>query len=120
MIEFITFGTKYGRVHKSDRQIDATWLPNPPRDFWVSAALAEQWLIDQLLFRTDVCEQFQRLANEVIRGCIAASDDADRDHKIAFACIGGKHRSVFLADRIAFRLRTVHGIQVDVHHLDAR
>jgi RNase adaptor protein for sRNA GlmZ degradation len=35
---------------------------------------------------------------------------------VSFGCTGGQHRSVYLAEQLAKRLRGRNGVEVEVHH----
>jgi RNase adaptor protein for sRNA GlmZ degradation len=37
---------------------------------------------------------------------------------VSFGCTGGQHRSVFLAEQLAKRLRAKNGVEVAVRHLE--
>lgn len=98
---------------------DCRCLPNPGRD--------ERF--KKLTGRDQSVVEFLRVSEEVGRffeGCAALVEQAVTNFQsrrfasltVCFGCTGGQHRSVFLAEELARRLRAKYSIVVTVEHRD--
>ena len=62
--------------------------------------------------------QFLANASQLVDASIANYQQRGFKHLlIGFGCTGGQHRSVYLAEQMAKRLRTRNGLEVVVQHL---
>ena len=62
-------------------------------------------------------DEFLDAAESLVRQSIRAYlKDGRENLQVAFGCTGGQHRSVYFAERMADRLRTIDGIEVEVVH----
>ncbi len=111
-----SFGFKHGIPREADLVFDARCLPNP---HWVAELRAATGLENEvrqfleaeprvLEFRDDI-ERF------LTRWLSAWTADLRSQLTCAIGCTGGRHRSVYLVDSLARRLRA-NGLQVVVHH----
>ncbi|WP_348760875.1 RNase adapter RapZ [uncultured Salinisphaera sp.] len=105
-----SFGFKYGLPPAVDFVFDVRCLPNP---HWVaglrSATGLEQPVIDHLDAQPAVAEMRDYISDFLARWL---PDFAAQDRTyitVAIGCTGGKHRSVYLAERVAERLRADQG-----------
>lgn len=104
-----SFGFKYGIPQESDFVFDVRFLPNPyydpalrplnGRDEAIAAFLEAQPMTKKVL--DDLFDLISGWLPEFIR-----------DHRhvlsIAIGCTGGQHRSVYLAEQLAIKLRPLH------------
>ena len=98
---------------------DARCLPNPGREERFRALTGkDQPVIDYLASHEDVQQYLERA-----QGLVETSVEAYRMRNfsnlmVSFGCTGGQHRSVYLAEQLAARLRAKPGIEVEVRHIE--
>lgn len=97
---------------------DCRAMPNP---FW-DEALRDYTGRDKPIreffnrFRDKVA-LFLDAAETLVRFSMAEYLKDGRDHlQVAFGCTGGRHRSVYFAERMAERLSGIEGVEVEVAH----
>ena len=62
-------------------------------------------------------DEFLDAAESLVRQSIQAYLKDGRDNlQIAFGCTGGQHRSVYFAERMAERLRSLDGVTTELVH----
>ena len=97
---------------------DCRSLPNP---FW-EVALREyngkdEPIADFFERYADAVESFMKPVRELVMGSITAyAQDGRNRLSVGFGCTGGKHRSVYCAERLAAFLRGVTGVEVALEH----
>ena len=98
---------------------DGRSLPNPGREERFRALTGlDQPVIDYLEAREEVRDYLAR-----VQALVEASVDAYRrrnfhDLMVSFGCTAGQHRSVYLAEQLAARLRGQPGVEVEVRHIE--
>jgi hypothetical protein len=97
---------------------DSRALPNPGREEEFKALTGRDSAVIAYLNRYDSVHQFLANAMTLIDSSIANYQSRGfQNLMVSFGCTGGRHRSVFLAEELAERLRGKDGVQVVVRHL---
>jgi UPF0042 nucleotide-binding protein len=101
-ISFTSFGFQYGVLRSVDSLFDVRFLPNPHyqmklRQFSGLDAPIQQFLDDS----TDVSEFFDLLSKLLEFVIPRYYKEGKHYFRIGIGCTGGKHRSVYLAERMA-------------------
>lgn len=116
-LKVISFGRGHGPAPKADLVLDVTdWF----RDPHISPALRyrtgkHQDVIEKVLSTRGVTAAIQRLHD-----LIAVFVELDgRPYTVAISCMGGRHRSVVIADMLA-HLGQCRGWRVEVEHRDIK
>lgn len=113
-----SFGYRFGLPAEASLVFDVRHLPNPHFEAHLRPLAGDhpevaKWLEE----KAEVSECFERMAHL----CEHLLPGYRREQKsyvvIAFGCTGGRHRSVFMAVRLAARL-AAQGWRVTVHHRD--
>lgn len=104
-----SFGFKYGVPGDSDFVFDVRCLPNP---YWEPELRAhhgmETPVIEFLASKPETASMLDDLFN-FLSQWIPAFIQSHRNYlTIAIGCTGGQHRSVYVAEALAKRLRTIH------------
>jgi aminoglycoside/choline kinase family phosphotransferase len=98
---------------------DARGLPNPGREERFTTLTGKDASVIEYLHQQEGVHQF--LANATALVDASVSDYQRRGFKslmVSFGCTGGRHRSVYLAEQLAKRLRGRDGVDVVVRHLE--
>ena len=111
-----SFGFKQGVPQDADFIFDARTLPNP---YWQEELKALTGLDESVRSWLGGDEQVIKMSQDIenfMRTWLAAFQEAQRSYvTICIGCTGGKHRSVYLAERLAESLGKDHE-NVLVHH----
>jgi RNase adapter protein RapZ len=113
-----SFGFRYGLPPDANLVFDLRFLPNPHfvpelRPLPGSDPLVSQWLAARAEIQRALA-LFRGLCDELVP---AYRREQKSYLVIAFGCTGGRHRSVFFAERLAEHLSEQHWV-VSVHHRD--
>lgn len=114
---FQSFGYKHGLPPDSDYVFDVRCLPNPN---WV-AELRERTGQDPAVVRYlhehPQVEQMYVMIRDFLEHSIPSFDADDRSYlSISLGCTGGRHRSVYLAERLSDHFKTSRGDNVSTRH----
>jgi aminoglycoside/choline kinase family phosphotransferase len=98
---------------------DGRSLPNPGREERFKALTGKDAPVIDYLNQQESVHQF--LAGVLSLVDAAVGNYKERGFKnlmVSFGCTGGQHRSVFLAEQLAKRLRAKNGVEVAVRHVE--
>ena len=98
---------------------DARSVPNPGREERFKPLTGKDAPVIDYLNR-------QEGVHEFLAGVMSLVDASVKEYQrrgftslsVSFGCTGGQHRSVYLAERLAERLRSRNGVEVVVRHLE--
>lgn len=101
IVNFMSFGFKYGMPQDADFVIDVRYLPNP---FYIDTLKAKSGLDDEVytyVFDQEksqaLYKKLKALLDDVLEGFVS---EGRRHAIIAIGCTGGQHRSVSFARRL--------------------
>jgi len=98
---------------------DGRSLPNPGREERFKSLTGKDAPVMEYLNQQESVHQF--LASVLSLVDASVSNYQQRGFKnlmVSFGCTGGQHRSVYLAEQLAKRLRGRNAVEVDVQHLE--
>ena len=97
---------------------DGRSLPNPGREDRFKPLTGKDAPVIDYLNQQESVHQFLASASQLVDASIASYQQRNFKHLlVGFGCTGGQHRSVYLAEQMAKRLRAKNGIEVVVRHL---
>ncbi len=97
---------------------DARSLPNPGREDRFKPLTGKDAPVVEYLTQQESVHRFLASVMSLVEASV--SDYQRRGFKnlmVSFGCTGGQHRSVYLAEQLAKRLRDGNGVEVVVRHL---
>ena len=97
---------------------DCRAMPNP---YWDESLRGytgrDKPIADFFAHHKDKVDRFLGAAETLVRQSIDEYLASSRDHlQVAFGCMGGQHRSVYFAERMAERLAGIDGVEIEVTH----
>ena len=108
-MKIITSGTKRNRRIAADQRWFVGSIPNPPYDLTKDGATGKDMAVQNWI----ICQpEAQRLVKEIRRYAIEHPEST-----LWLECIGGRHRSVAVAEIVADYL-SAFGIDAEVQHLE--
>jgi RNase adaptor protein for sRNA GlmZ degradation len=93
-------------------------LPNPGREERFKQLTGKDAAVIEYLNQQDSVHQFLAGVMSLLESSL--NNYQERGFKnlmVSFGCTGGQHRSVYLAEQVAKRLRARKGVKVTVRHL---
>jgi aminoglycoside/choline kinase family phosphotransferase len=97
---------------------DGRSLPNPGREERFKQLTGQDAPVIEYLNAQPSVHQFLSGAEAMVNASVSNYQSRGfKDLMVSFGCTGGQHRSVYLAEQIARRLRERNGLQVVVRHL---
>src|SRR5271163_3568338 len=96
---------------------DGRSLPNPGRDERFKALTGKDAPVIDYLDRQESVHQFLAGVLSLVDASVSNYQQRGFKHlMVSFGCTGGQHRSVYLAEQLAKRLRGRNGVEVVVRH----
>src|SRR5579871_256234 len=96
---------------------DGRSLPNPGREERFKALTGRDAPVIEYLNQQESVHQFFASALSLVDASITEYQRRNfKNLMVSFGCTGGQHRSVYLAEQLAKRLRNRPGVEVVVHH----
>ena len=97
---------------------DGRSLPNPGREERFKALTGKDQPVIDYLNQQESVHQFLASVMSLVDASVSSYEERKfKNLMVSFGCTGGQHRSVFLAEQLAKRLRARKGLHVEVRHL---
>jgi aminoglycoside/choline kinase family phosphotransferase len=98
---------------------DGRSLPNPGREERFKSLTGKDALVIDYLQQQESVHQFLAGVLSLVDTSVGAYQQRGfKNLMVSFGCTGGQHRSVYLAEQLAKRLRARNGLEVVVRHLE--
>src|SRR6267378_195933 len=98
---------------------DGRNLPNPGREERFKSLTGKDAPVIDYLNQQESVHQFLASVYSLVDSSLGNYQQRGfKNLMVSFGCTGGQHRSVFLAEQLARRLRARNGLQVAVRHLE--
>jgi len=98
---------------------DGRSLPNPGREERFKTLSGKDASVIDYLNQQESVHQFLAGVLSLVDSSISSYQQRGfKNLMVSFGCTGGQHRSVFLAEQLAKRLRARNGLEVTVRHLE--
>jgi aminoglycoside/choline kinase family phosphotransferase len=96
---------------------DGRSLPNPGREDRFKPLTGKDAPVIEYLQQQESVHQFLASVMSLVEASVASYQQRGFKHlMVSFGCTGGQHRSVFLAEQVAKRLRARPGVEVVIQH----
>ncbi len=115
-VTITSFSYRYGIPTDADMVVDVRFLPNPHYDPELAPLTGKDQAVIEYFQRQSDMHKAERLLNKWLAFAWPRMQQERKQYfTLAFGCSGGRHRSVYLAERAADWLRQ-HGVEPALHH----
>jgi RNase adaptor protein for sRNA GlmZ degradation len=98
---------------------DGRSLPNPGREERFKSLTGKDTPVIDYLHQQESVHQFLASVLSLVDASVGTYQQRGfKNLMVSFGCTGGQHRSVYLAEQLAKRLRARNGLEVVVRHLE--
>src|SRR5258708_16059535 len=98
---------------------DGRSLPNPGREERFKTLTGKDAPVIEYLQQQESVHQFLASVLSLVDASVSTYQQRRfKNLMVSFGCTGGQHRSVYLAEQLAKRLRARNGLEVVVRHLE--
>ncbi|MBI2251445.1 MAG: RNase adapter RapZ [Armatimonadetes bacterium] len=117
-INIVSFGFKYGIPLDADLVYDVRFLPNPFYEKRLQNLTGRHKKIKDYISKEKITQQFIKKLFDLHHFLIPNYVKEGKSNlTIAIGCTGGKHRSIFIAERLAHFFKKKH-LKVTIEHRD--
>jgi len=114
LIIFQSFGFKHSRPEEADYMFDVRFLPNPHWEEKLQGFNGTEQPIIDYLDSFPIVEQTVNQIENLFQSWMPHLEDNNRNYvTIAIGCTGGKHRSVYMTEKIAARFSNKYQVQIE-------
>lgn len=114
LIIFQSFGFKYSRPEEADYIFDVRFLPNPHWKEKLQKFNGTEQPIINYLDSFPLVEQTVNQIEDLFQSWLPHLENNNRTYvTIAIGCTGGKHRSVYITEKIAARFNKKYQVQIE-------
>lgn len=118
-LSFLTFGFKHGPPRNVDLSFDVRFLPNPHYIDDLRDLTGLDQPVADFIERTSGLEEFFARLIPLLDYLLPAYAEEGKSHlTIGIGCTGGRHRSVYVAEKLAAAYRGDDSYTVEVTHRD--
>ena len=119
VVTLLSFGYKHGVPLESDLLLDVRFLPNPHFVPRLRRCTGRDRSVQRYLEGLEPTKAFLAKATELLRFLIPQYAQEGKSYlTVGIGCTGGRHRSVFIVDRLRRRLAGLDGVRLRVKHRD--
>jgi len=98
---------------------DGRSLPNPGREDRFKSLTGKDAPVIEYLQQQESVHQFLASVLSLVDSTVSTYQQRGfKNLMVSFGCTGGQHRSVYLAEQLAKRLRARNGLEIVLRHLE--
>lgn len=118
ILNFMSFGYKYGIPLEADWVLDVRFIPNPYYVPSLKPLTGNNKKVSQYVLKQDIAKEFINRLVEIIKRLIPCYiKEGKYSLTVALGCTGGHHRSVAVANEV-YRIFSEEGRRVTLEHRD--
>ncbi|WP_163934560.1 RNase adapter RapZ [Paraferrimonas sp. SM1919] len=116
ILNFTSFGFKYGQPKEADFMFDVRFLPNPHWEESLRPFTGRDEPVQKFLMQQQEVNKLEMQIYNFIDTWLPSLEKNNRSYlTVAIGCTGGKHRSVYMVEKLANRFKdSMH--KVETHH----